>query len=220
MGLLSDKLFSAEVLLSGSESDETRAVVSLSESSDRRDIVAFVPMLIVSVMRALRKEPPLAAPYVTLCDETAKLLLDLGAAKARRLRLRDYANPNFATERPGDEGAQRLAAGVPQLASDPGPGPHRSLRADVKVPRSGVPFVQLRSADGYVAAIATLAVFEHVARTEDYASVTAPTASAVVRVLEWAEHLNASPVPDRHQADLLYKIADGIPLEDDSAPPS
>ena len=221
MGFLTDKLFTAEVLLSAGETRETtRATVSLNGSrgpitSDPREIVGFVPMLVVAVMRGLRKDPPLAAPYVAICEETARFLIDLGPAKARELRLRDYANPDFAAERPGDRGAQMLAASVPYLSPDPGSGPHRDLRADLKVPRSGVPFVELRGAGGFVAAISTIAILEHVARTEDYASVTVPMAGAIVRVLAWAEELNASPVPDRNQAVLLCQIADRLALEDD-----
>jgi hypothetical protein len=221
VGFLTDKLFTAEVLLSAGETRETtRATVTLNGSrgrsaSDPREIVGFVPMLVVAVMRALRKDPPLAAPYVAMCDETAKLLIDLGPAKARRLRLRDYANPDFAAERPGDQGAQLLAAGVPYLGPDPGRGPHRDMRADVKVPRSGAPFVELRGAGGFVAAIGTIAILEHVARTEDYESATVPMAGAVIRMLAWAEELNASPVPDAKQAVLLCQIADRLALEKD-----
>ena len=215
MGVLTTTAFSADVTLGSIDAGQVMAAVKLDSHGrpdDPRDIVGFLAMLIVAVMRGCRNAPDLAEPYVDLCRDTAELVLRLDAERARTLHLHELINPDEIARSDSDARAM-LAAGVPTVTGDPGPRPHRRLRAELKIPRrGGTPFVSIRSANAYIAAFGTCAIFEQIAHTQDYAMATRPAAEAVIEVLDRAEQMDASPVPDRDQATLLYMVADNLAL--------
>src|SRR6476646_6770747 len=131
-------------------------------------------MVIVAVMRACRNERQLAQPFVNLCEAAADALLNAGEDAPRKLRLRDALTAP-SVPLPGAE--EILDMGIPIVAASAGSRPHRSFTAELRLGRADAPpYVKIFSANGYIAAMGTLALFEHVARTEDYTLTTRPMA--------------------------------------------
>jgi hypothetical protein len=213
MGLLTQKMMVAKVVLGDFEPGTVQAAVSVNARgrNDPRDLVAFVPMVMVAVMRACRNEPQVAAPFVGLCEAAADALLDVGPDASGAMRLRDaLAAPSASLP-----GAQEiLEMGIPTVSANAGSRPHRSFKAELRLGRrEAPPFVKIFSANGYIAAMGTLALFEHVAQTEDYTLTTRPMAAAAVRLLELAEETGMSPIPDFDEATLLFALADRLASE-------
>jgi hypothetical protein len=160
-------MLSAEVVLGDIDPSTVEASVTLDSfgrGEDPTDIVAFVPMVVAAVMRACRNAPEVAAPFVGLCSEIAELLLAVGPEECRVLSLRDRLGRAEVGVFQADPDSI-LRAGIPKVTGDPGPRPHRKLRADLKVQkRSGVPFVQIHSANAYIAAMGTAALSSRLPR--------------------------------------------------------
>jgi hypothetical protein len=205
-GLFTRKMFSAEVVLGDIDPSAVEASVTLDSfgrEEDPTDIVAFVPMVVAAVRRACRNAPEVAAPFVGLCSEIGELLSAVGPDECRLLNLRDRLGLTKVGVWLQSDPESILRVGIPKVTGDPGPRPHRKLRADLKLQeRSGVPFVQIHSANAYIAAMGTAALFEHIAQTQHYRTVTAPMAGSVPRMLELAEELGARAHPKFRPGDV------------------
>src|SRR4051812_15266460 len=81
----------ATVVLGSISPGDVRARVEIDTRGrdSPRDLAAFVPMVVVSVMRASRNARDVAPAFVSVVEATADLLLNVGADDARELRLRD-----------------------------------------------------------------------------------------------------------------------------------
>jgi hypothetical protein len=216
MGLLTNKLMVAKVVLGDFEPDAVQATVSVGRRGpqDPRDLVAFLPMVMVAVMRGCHYQPQVAPPFARLCEAAADALLEAGPNGSRTIRLREALDATLASL---PEAHEILDMGIPTVAADPGPRPHRSFKAELRLGKGAAasPFVKITSANAYIAAMGTLALFEHVARTEDYTLTTRPMAAGAVRLLELAEEAGMSPIPGFDDASFLYALADRLAIEED-----
>ena len=202
----------ARVILKHFKPFEVTASVEL-HARDRDDpgmVIAFIPMTVIAVMRACRNDLALAPSFVSCCVQSARVLVDIGANQARELRLRDRLLAHAAD----DEAGAILIAGIPDVTGDVRGFRRREFRAQLLWPDGGLPYVDIFSRNGHLAAMGTLALFEHVAKTEDYNNVTARVGRAVLQILNLAEKIGASPVPDFDQATDLYQAAISIAAGD------
>jgi hypothetical protein len=165
-------------------------------------------------LRGCRTAPEVAVPFAELCRAAGNLLYAADAEAADDIRLSRDLDTEPATLLGGEAGVM-LSLGIPRVTGDPGPRPHRKFKADAKGNKRGQVFVQVHSANAHIGAMGTMAMFEHIARTEDYEATTRPMGGAILRILEIADGGGWLPVPSFDETTLLYAISDQVALADD-----
>jgi hypothetical protein len=235
MGVMSRKVMTAEVTLSGIEDDPASSEVAAQvrftihgRSETPRDLVALLPMAVVGTLRGCRSAPNHAQPFLTICGEVVDALLECDPAEAPSFRLRDaifepYDLSHIWAEF-GDDSVTEdmvdcwLRQCMPQITSDVAGGHKRRFTATLKAPRRAnfVPFVAPWSRNAFVGIQGTLAMFEAAARSRDYAATTRPIAATTRRVLDFSEEVfGPETIPGLAEATWLYQLVDAIHDADD-----
>jgi hypothetical protein len=234
MGLMSKKVFSGSVRLSGlpDEPGPSDVVAQVQfEAHGRpeqpRDMAAFLAKCLIANLRGSRSAPTHAEPCIDITGEVADALLSWNPDAGDAFRLRDVVDdPLYGPETlalmydpagPSEEMVDTwLRQLLPRVAPEPVGGRRRRFAATMTTGRrSGATFVKPSSRNSFLAIQGMLAMIEAAAQTRDWGTTVLPTAATLRRVLDFNREAFGGGIPDFGEATWLYELVDAVALAED-----